>query len=81
MGIQLKKVEIETSFTLHPAFTDAWHFFKSLMIVLLCSALVFHDLDITFFGKEWMNLCTELLIYGTVWNATFSLFYETILKR
>jgi hypothetical protein len=50
--------------------SDAWHLFKSLMIIFLCASIVTYK---PLFGL-W-----DILIFGTVWNATFSLFYNWIL--
>ena len=52
--------------------SDAWHLFKSLMIILLCASIVTYT---PLFGL-W-----DILIFGTVWNLTFSLFYNKILIR
>ena len=49
---------------------DAWHLFKSAMIVFFCLAIVFFN------GKLW-----EFIILGCVWNLTFNIFYEKILKQ
>lgn len=52
--------------------TDAWHLFKTLMIVLLCLAIVFY--------KPMFIWWADVLILGTVWNCTFSLFYNKVLR-
>jgi hypothetical protein len=65
------------------AFTDAWHFFKSLQIVLLAAAIVMfpYTFDICLFDREWLNQLTWLVILGTVWNMTFSFMYNRVLKK
>ena len=37
--------------------------------------------SICIFEKEWMNIGSWILILGTLWNITFSLFYNVILRR
>ena len=49
---------------------DAWHLAKSAMIINIC-------LSICFFNGKWW----EFVIFGTVWNLTFNLFYNKILKN
>jgi hypothetical protein len=49
---------------------DAWHLAKSAMIINICISIVFFD------GYWW-----EFFIFGTVWNLTFNLFYNKILKN
>lgn len=53
--------------------TDAWHLFKTIMIVLICLAIVFY--------KQMFNWWVDILILGTVWNCTFSLFYNKFLIK
>lgn len=67
----------------HPAFTDAWHLFKSIMIICMISAIVLGPTlpSINIFEKEWMNIGSWILILGTLWNITFSLFYNVILRK
>lgn len=59
-------------FNLHPAFTDSWHLCKSIMIVLMCLAIVAYE--------PLINWWVDLIILGTTWNLTFSLFYNKIFK-
>jgi len=54
-------------------FTDAFHFFKSSMILLLCLSVVFH--------QELLNWWIDLLIYGFLWNSFFKMFYKYILRK
>ena len=57
--------------------TDAWHFFKTCMILLLVGSILSLNIEI----KEWTSLLILILAYGIVWNLTFSLFYQKLLKR
>lgn len=65
------------------AFTDGWHFFKSIMIVLLGVSLVAlpHSIHFNFFDYLWLNQLTELSILGVLWNVPFSYFYNKVLKK
>ena len=57
---------------MHPAFLDVWHFCKSGMVILICAAVVLH--------QPIMGLVYDLILYGLVWNLTFSLFWGFILE-
>lgn len=71
----------------HPAFTDAWHLFKSTMIVCLISAIVLamnpnnHIIKICIFDYQILNMLLYIGILGTIWNLTFSLFYDKLLRQ
>ncbi len=54
--------------------TDAWHFFKMLMIVLAVFSAVFY---IPVFSKWWM----DIILFGIVWNSIFALFYNKVLLK
>lgn len=54
-------------------FTDAFHFFKSSMIIYLTLAIVSYDIMI--------NPLIDFLILGLTWNTFFSLFYKHIFKK
>lgn len=57
--------------------TDAWHLFKTFMIVFLCLSIVtFEDV----YPKTILDDILIFCIFGTVWNLTFSLFYNKILR-
>ena len=58
---------------IHPAFLDVWHFSKSGMIILLMTAVVLYKPIFQF------AIC-DILLFGTIWNVTFSLFYNVLLK-
>ena len=53
--------------------TDSFHFFKMLLIVFICLSIVTY--------KPIINMLLDVLIYGTVWNITFSLFFDKILAK
>ncbi len=53
-------------------FTDAFHFFKSLMILLLTLAVISYE--------TMFNPLIDLFMLGLAWNTFFSLFYKHILK-
>ena len=62
--------------------TDAWHFFKMLMIVFMCTASVFAAASVYMSeNHEWYSYIILLIVYGLTWNLTFSLFYERILIK
>ena len=54
------------------ALTDAWHLFKSIMILLMILAIVLYT--------PFINLIIDFMIIGTGWNITFNLFYNKILR-
>lgn len=59
--------------------TDSWHFFKMIMIFMLCFSIIFYSPFITYFNI-YLNFAFELIILGSVWNNTFSLFYNHVWK-
>ena len=59
-------------------FTDAWHTFKSLMIVFLALSIITFDLYT--FNVWWIKLIV-FCVYGFVWNVVFNLFYNRLLKK
>lgn len=60
---------------LHPAFTDAWHLFKSLMIIFLFLAIAICPTESI---KESIFVFVAV---GIIYNTTFSLFYKRILIK
>lgn len=61
--------------------TDAFHFFKMWMIILICSAIALYS-PIPFIAKYgWVSFPIMIGVFGTIWNCTFSLFYNKILKK
>lgn len=58
---------------------DAWHLFKSLMIIFQGIAIIFAWTDNPpFIENFWFN-CSVLIIMGFLWNLTFNIFYNKIL--
>jgi hypothetical protein len=51
---------------------DAWHLFKTLMIVCICTAIVAYDRVFSW----WL----DFLIVGALWNIFFVLFYHKIFR-
>lgn len=62
--------------------TDAFHFFKMLMITFICLSVITFDKCAVLFGCEYsvLNFLVILGVYGTIWNTVFSLFYNKILR-
>jgi len=52
---------------------DAWHLAKSAMILCLVSAMVFY--------RPLVNWWADILILGTIWNGSFTLFYHRIFRK
>lgn len=52
---------------------DAWHIFKSFMIVFMAATVIFY----TPVFRPWLNI----LILGCLWNLTFNLFYNVIFSH
>lgn len=67
--------------------TDAWHFFKMLMIVFAAASVVIallnpHVMYLVKFSDSWnyiANVILHMLVMGSVRNLTFSLFYNRLL--
>lgn len=57
--------------------TDAWHLFKSLMIIFLCGAIGVACLISLPIFESFIIFLTV----GVVWNLVFSLFYHKFLLR
>ncbi len=56
--------------------SDAWHFFKTLMIIFLVLSVI------TFDSSSLTSFTDYLIIfisYGVIWNIIFSLFYNNFL--
>ena len=51
---------------------DAWHLFKSLMIVAQVLAIVSY--------KPIVNELVDIAFFGFIWNISFNLFYNHIYK-
>lgn len=57
--------------------TDSWHLFKSLMIVMQAVSLMLAAI----YYKPIYTYFEAIVCYGLVWNGTFNLFYNKILKK
>jgi hypothetical protein len=70
---------------IHPLVFDAWHLFKSLMIIMIIcygSTFVFARERIVFTWKKiehWYLLISLIIAYGLVWILMFNLFYDHLL--
>lgn len=60
-------------------FTDAFHFFKSGMIVCLCLAITL-SLGTCAYYNWWGKLIVFGML-GLTWNLTFNVFYHHILRH
>lgn len=58
-------------FTKYPF--DGWHIFNSIMIISFITGFVFYE--------QTFNPVLEIFIGGIVFNLTFNLFYNKILKK
>lgn len=62
--------------------TDAFHFFKMLMIIFLAIAVISFDVSILkIISNSFIKYSTLLIIYGLCWNVPFSYFYTKILRK
>lgn len=69
-------------FKVHVAFTDSWHFAKSLMIVLIMTAIACSYYDHHAHPDlAWYWGLIRGTIGGIIWNMTFSLFYNKIFRK
>lgn len=57
---------------------DAWHTFKSLMIVFICLSIAFFRMPVP---ETWYNIMLIFVVFGVFWNLTFNLFYNKILIK
>ena len=65
---------------------DAWHVFKSIMILCICFSMSLYCYSFSLIAHEvshinglWFFL---VFIYdGLLWNATFNIFYNKLLNR
>lgn len=77
------------SFDLHPYFTDAWHKYKSLMLLYLCVAIASSGLDFLVlyvllggFSVGWLSVIMAVYFgaAGIIWNKTFNYYYDKKLR-
>ncbi len=59
-------------------FTDAWHTFKVIEIMLLATAIIIQLSD---FGFGWWIYLAYFAAFGLAWNIPFNLFYNKILSK
>jgi hypothetical protein len=57
--------------------TDAWHFFKMLMIIFLAVSVVTFANTITSINYSQL---IYIIVYGILWNSWFNVFYNKILS-
>lgn len=60
---------------------DAWHIFKSTMIICLCAAIALYNPEWLFPGNRKYSCFIAFCLFGIAWNGTFNLFYNHILNR
>lgn len=66
----------------YPVFlTDAWHLFKSLMIVFLILSITFAWSNNPPFITTWWFYLVIIIVLGTIWNVVFNLFYNHLLIK
>jgi hypothetical protein len=68
--------------------TDAWHFFKMLMIIFIGTSIVLMSMNkpigFNVFDNFWgviIDFIGQLLLMGVVWNKTFTIFYHTVWSK
>ena len=63
--------------------TDAFHFFKTLMIIFVCLSIMSYDNTIIqkYLNDVWYSCVIVIILLGSVWNLTFSLFYNHFLSK
>jgi hypothetical protein len=62
--------------------TDAFHMFKMFMVINICVSIITFDKSFLLYGDNYtfITFALLMLLYGVIWNTTFSLFYKKILK-
>jgi hypothetical protein len=63
--------------------TDAFHFFKMLMIFFICASIISYTPCELFIdcGSTFLSQLIMFVVYGVVWNSTFSVFYNKLLIK
>lgn len=62
--------------------SDAWHFFKTIMIFSICISVVSFKLIVFYeFNSRFLMYLITFILYGIVWNWTFNLMYNWILIK
>jgi hypothetical protein len=72
---RVKSKFLGIKFNKHVALTDAWHLFKTIMVISICLAIVNYQYI------NWIYSVVELCLLGITWNFVFVLFYKEILKN
>jgi hypothetical protein len=67
-----KRESWETAYKIFGYKFDFWHLSKSAMVISLCLAIALY---VPILGT------IDFVIFGLLWNLTFNLFYNKILKR
>jgi len=73
MGLRIVLKPVKIKVPAFDAYSDAWHIANTLMIVSFVSLFVF--------GTHQYKWWVELIAAGTIFNLTFSLFYNKILRK
>jgi hypothetical protein len=63
---------------------DAWHLFKSGMVIFLCLSIVFAFKGGVHVYVDHTSIVNKLVVFtimGLLWNGGFNLFFNTILSR
>jgi hypothetical protein len=61
---------------------DAWHLFKSLMIILLASSAISGMVFKTYcMINPFFDFVILIIVYGIIWNGVFNIFYNHLLNR
>lgn len=62
--------------------SDAWHIFKTLMIVFICISVASFPMmpQICISDSQFLNYSIYIAIFGVAWNISFNIFYNKILK-
>jgi len=63
-NLLLSKIGIHTKW-LSTNCNDAWHFFKSSMVILITMSIIFY--------KEICPYGLDILLYGAIWNISFNI--------
>lgn len=59
---------------------DSWHLVKSTMIICLALSIVFIWQAKEFTINTWWYYMLFFILLGIIWNSTFNIFYNHILK-
>jgi hypothetical protein len=68
----------------YTSYSDGWHLFKTMMIVFLCLAIsLYTPFSAWVFGIEQnvLTILVDFVLLGTLWNVTFSFFYDKKLAK